>query len=424
MDESVATRVRSRRSHNKSRLGCQNCKRRRVKCDEKKPACTPCSRHSIDCDFTHPPAVSSVPRATTRQYRFRRSKYQAETQTESSTTSRSDSEARYSASVSTGTQCDLAVSQPPGGVSFADLKLYHHFMTTACKTLADEKADTNRVWSDHVARWGISFPSILHLILSLSALHLASENPDSRAEYIAQADDHFTFGVRSVTGVLALLDSENCQLIYMSAALICLAYFGRGPRTGEFLVFSHTGQSEWLVLLRGVRSILITHHQRIFTGVLTPVPDDSIKSVSPAMQTELDQHLSQILDVRSWIKLQVGETAVWAIYDAAIEDLMTIFKETYEFRSAGKDGINLMHLAIGWVYRVKDKMIALLEARDPYALVVYAHWSIILQYMQSSWLMRGWDEHVVLGVKASLPPELHGWIEYPLRVITGRSSRS
>ncbi|PYI32507.1 hypothetical protein BP00DRAFT_341460 [Aspergillus indologenus CBS 114.80] len=419
MAESGSTRVRSRRSHNKSRLGCQNCKRRRVKCDEEKPACSPCVRHSIDCDYILPAAAPTTSSTATRRYRFRRSKYQHETQTDSSAASRSGSEARGSGPVSTGTQCDLAASQPPGGISFADLKLYHHYMTTTYKTLADEKGDTHGVWCNHVPQWGISFPSILHLVLSLAALHLAAENPDSRAEYLAQADDHFTFGVRSVTAVLALLNPENCQLIYMAAALICLAYFGRGPRVGEYLVFSQRGQSEWLVLLRGVRSILMTNHERIFTGVLTPVPDDSIKEVSPALQTELDQHLSQIQALRAWIPSQVSEAAVCEVYAASIEDLMSILQEAYAFRSAGKDGIHLMHLAMGWIYRAREEMIALLEARDPYALVVYAHWSIILRDMQSCWLMRGWDEHVVEGVRASLPVALRGWIAYPLRVVTG-----
>lgn len=391
-------------------------------CDEKKPACTPCVRHAIDCDFVLPAAAASASRATTRQYRFRRSKYQLETQAESSIVSVSSSEARGSGAVSIGIQCDLAASQPPGGISFADLKLYHHYMTTTYKTLSDESSDIHGIYSNHIPRWGISFPSILHLILSLSALHLASENPDARAEYLAQADDHFTFGVRSVTAVLALLNSENCQLIYMSAALICLTYFGRGPRPGEYLVFSQRGQSEWLVLLRGVRVILMTHHERIFTGVLTPVPDNSVKSISPTLQAELDQHLAQLEAVGAWIKLQVDVADVWKLYEASIQDLQSILKETYAIRSAGKDGINLMHLAMGWVYRMQEEMIGLLEARDPSAMVVYAHWSIILRYMQSSWLLRGWDEHVVLGVQALLPRELHEWIAYPVRVVTGRET--
>ncbi|KAL1978153.1 hypothetical protein VTN31DRAFT_1012 [Thermomyces dupontii] len=40
-----------RRSHRKSRLGCGNCKRRRVKCDETQPHCERCRKYGITCDF-------------------------------------------------------------------------------------------------------------------------------------------------------------------------------------------------------------------------------------------------------------------------------------------------------------------------------------------------------------------------------------
>lgn len=44
--------VRSRRSHRKSRYGCRNCKRRRVKCDENlEGGCGNCERHGIICDY-------------------------------------------------------------------------------------------------------------------------------------------------------------------------------------------------------------------------------------------------------------------------------------------------------------------------------------------------------------------------------------
>jgi hypothetical protein len=42
---------RQRRAHQKSRLGCGNCKLRRVKCDETYPRCRKCASFSVDCDY-------------------------------------------------------------------------------------------------------------------------------------------------------------------------------------------------------------------------------------------------------------------------------------------------------------------------------------------------------------------------------------
>lgn len=44
--------VLRRRGHFKSRLGCLNCKRRRVKCNELRPECGPCRRLGLACEYS------------------------------------------------------------------------------------------------------------------------------------------------------------------------------------------------------------------------------------------------------------------------------------------------------------------------------------------------------------------------------------
>lgn len=63
-----------------------------------------------------------------------------------------------------------------------------------------------------------------------------------------RAISHFNSGINSVTSILPHLDSGICQVVYMSAVLICFVYIGRGPQPGEYLVFSEAGRSEFVVL--------------------------------------------------------------------------------------------------------------------------------------------------------------------------------
>lgn len=46
------TSTGKRKFHNKSKNGCDNCKRRRVKCDEGKPTCGKCVKMGLDCVYT------------------------------------------------------------------------------------------------------------------------------------------------------------------------------------------------------------------------------------------------------------------------------------------------------------------------------------------------------------------------------------
>ncbi|KAL5003066.1 hypothetical protein BDV10DRAFT_190978 [Aspergillus recurvatus] len=416
-NEQVQLKIRSRRTHRKSRLGCGNCKKRRVKCDEKKPTCTNCVQHSIDCDFrlsaSRSPSEGTTPPQTQR-FKFRESKYQSQI----SPPSREQPSPNHR---SLGVQCDSAPTiefkgGPGEGISLPDLYLFHHFTTSTYRTFTGERG--HPVWQVHIPQWGFSFPSIMHLLFTLSALHLAFLNPAKRDEYIKEADEHFTFGVRSVTAVLALdtLDSDNCQQIYVAAVMICFAYFARGPRDGEYLVFNEKGKSEWLVLLHGVRAILAQKQAEIFTGVLAPLEKEQVADIpNHELDTELSRHVQHLKEVKAIVMAEVQ--ADRDLYVGVVDDLIGSFKGAYQARKAGYIPTELMPYTMGWTFRLPEMMIERQEGREPIALVILAHWAILLRYMGGVWFMRGWDRHIILGIRACLPPAYQGWIAWPEEVI-------
>ncbi|KAE8452079.1 hypothetical protein EG329_002245 [Mollisiaceae sp. DMI_Dod_QoI] len=51
--------IRKRQQHRKSRHGCPNCKRRKVKCDETQPSCLNCKKRGIECNL---PKTTAKPR--------------------------------------------------------------------------------------------------------------------------------------------------------------------------------------------------------------------------------------------------------------------------------------------------------------------------------------------------------------------------
>lgn len=52
------------KGHRKSRRGCYNCKRRRVKCPEGRPECQHCSRMGLACVYPPPPKIHATLPAT------------------------------------------------------------------------------------------------------------------------------------------------------------------------------------------------------------------------------------------------------------------------------------------------------------------------------------------------------------------------
>ena len=295
-------------------------------------------------------------------------------------------------------------------ISIDDLHLFHHYVISTYDTISDD-AGSRELWQVHVPRWGMDFPSIQHLILSISALHLGYDFPGRRDDY-----EHFTFGLQSVTAVLGYLNSRTCQQVYISTILICLVYFGRGPRTGEYLVFGDYGPSEWKVLMNGVRSIVESRRSEVFSGVLEPKSQPLAPIVGISLERiEMDSHIAQLQEVRTLIQQNLQRESEFTMYNSVIDDLITVMNEIHNKRSIRWPAVGLMPLLMGWVYRLPDTFVIQLERKESMALVILGYWAMLLKYMQSVWYMKGWDAHVMGGVRASLHRQFQPWIEWPMQ---------
>lgn len=401
----------------------------RSKCDEKRPYCGNCINHDVECKYIvdestaapSPQTELSEPSFETRPRATRFKPYQYATgQLKQTFKLQKPKGSPNRSRVSIGTQCDISKETPTGSISPADLKLFHHYTISTFKTMRDEEGDPQDLWQKHIPLWGMEFPPILHLILALSALHMGYEQPEERQRHIEEADNHFTFGVRSVTSVISQLNADNCQKIYMSACLICFIYFGRGPRPGEYLIFSDNGPAEWGVLMHGVKMTVSSHHEKVFSGLLEPAGEKLEFELTPAMRIELHEHTVHLQAVQRLIEESVLDVTERELHIAAISDLFKILDELYERVSGGKTGISLMDVLIGWLYRRPEEYVHRFERKEPRAMIILAYWTVLLKYMETTWFMEGWTAHVLSGIEAFLHGDYRPWIEWPL--MKGRSA--
>lgn len=379
--------------------------------------CSNCISRNLECTFSnsHRLVPTQLPETSYRfrQYRVSRDSSQDTSKTENH---------QDAATQSVGVQCNLETTSASNQVysqahiSLDDLQLFHHFIISTCRTISED-ATGRDLWRIHAAKWSLSFRSIQHLILALSSLHLSHEEPSRRDEYVQKADDHFTFGLRSVTAVLADLDSQTCQQVYVSAVLICLVYFGRGPRIGEYLVFSDHGPAEWRVLLNGVRLIVQSYRNEVFTGVLLLNSQPTAHNISPMLSDETESHLSHLREVRRMVEREANSEGDIAMFNVVMDDLQSAVVEVNEKRSAQCSPVGLTQVLMGWVYRLPDDFVNQLERKESIPLIILAHWAMLLKHMQSVWYMKGWDKHVVRGVQVSLQSQFHHWIQWPMQQV-------
>ncbi|KAH6972488.1 hypothetical protein BKA56DRAFT_557041 [Ilyonectria sp. MPI-CAGE-AT-0026] len=413
---------RHRRGHTKSRAGCQNCKRRKVKCDEVKPVCGNCIRFSMVCDFSpgseqHIPAKSPPPETpATKRKPGRPRKNWTEAALEppennpfdSSVGSSSESFSAPSPLVTSGPVTSLP---PPITSIMDDLDLMHCWTIRTAATLG-----RGEVWRTHIPPLSFHHPYLCHTMLAMAARHSSLLKPLESERYIALAEHHYELAVREATAQLAHLTWENAQPMYGTMVLVSLYYFARKPSPGDLLVFSENRTVSWMPLLQGVRFIVQTlGHAAIFRGVFAIEPEDPSEgtgneSVLPAAAYQTwQQPLMELIQMMAQSTESYSACCV-----RATSDLIDCYKATYGSLHdpiSYSDG-RFEHI-MGWLYRLEDEFITQLEAKEPLPLILLAYFAVLLKSLASFWFMEGWAQHLLGEVNGILDSQYSRWLVWP-----------
>ncbi|OCK83170.1 hypothetical protein K432DRAFT_423561 [Lepidopterella palustris CBS 459.81] len=134
---------RQRRRHPKSKKGCQNCKKRKVKCDETLPACRNCVKRKAHCSLQDD-AIDIQHTQQSRNSELERPLTQTEF-------------------------CDGLSAD----VNMLQMKLFHHFGALTARTLIFGA----EVWRNKVMVMSFKHDFLMHAILVVSATHLDYLDP-------------------------------------------------------------------------------------------------------------------------------------------------------------------------------------------------------------------------------------------------------
>ncbi|KAM3537585.1 hypothetical protein ARSEF1564_009492, partial [Beauveria bassiana] len=285
-----------------------------------------------------------------------------------------------------------------------DLALLHHYHTVTAPTLGDA-----RLWRDAAPRLGREHPCIFHIMLSLSAYHLARLRPAtttssaSAAHCRRLAEHHYEAAVRLAVPMLPRLDVGNCQALYVVTVLICFTAFARGPSSSGdlLLVAQQQGLVPWMSLLRGVRFVLETvGSATVLSGFLAPVPETTPEACY-ACRSGCGRCFAALAQRRAWnwretlgriqdvaakkTCLDAASTAATAtakIYDGAIRSLVRCFETTF-----GEDDATMpktctqgqVHVVMAWAYTLDPDFVAKLAESEEISLVLLGHFAVLVQ---------------------------------------------
>ncbi|KAL4738078.1 hypothetical protein BDV11DRAFT_190257 [Aspergillus similis] len=185
---------RVKRPHTKSRKGCYNCKSRRIKCSEAKPACGNCIYKELEC--VYPPPPKTEPYTAVQHHR--------------TSTSASPNEQSSSPSVSLSS---ARISTTP--FSGDDLRFWHHFLVDARPHLP---FGNEGIWVTTIPAFAHDCPPLLHSILSLGASRCALIAPNNHGmQYHELAISHRGKALQALSTTLS--KGPSCTVLEMDGAL-------------------------------------------------------------------------------------------------------------------------------------------------------------------------------------------------------------
>jgi hypothetical protein len=295
-----------------------------------------------------------------------------------------------------------------------DMNLFHHFIITTCSTLAP-KANMIDTWRTVVPRLAVAHPFLMHGLLAISALHLAYLQPYERAKYCLLAAQHQDIAIGPFRKAMGNINAENCNAMFTFSSII-VAYGLASAQNPMDLLLSNTGDgsvAEWLLLLRGTSSIILTAWAYLEAGPMAPALEQVDK---PPMNTENpNDHrlgdLSRLFALPSF--LESNSTEDMEAYQTALRDL----RKAFSICSRKDLNISLSSAVFTWPAMLAPRILNCLGQRREPALILFAYWCILFKKLDMYWYMKNRASELFSAIHQTLGPDWKEFVEWPRQEI-------
>ncbi|TVY75906.1 Sterol uptake control protein [Lachnellula suecica] len=293
--------------------------------------------------------------------------------------------------------------------------LLQHYLTSTSLTLANND-ETVTTWRIDIPQLAQQYPFLKHGILACSALHLAHLNPSRRRSYLIAAASHQDIAMPLFRSESANVNEKNCHAVFAFAHVLA-AYAFASEKEDERLLLVDTNSpdvvSNWLFFLRSGCDLVASIWECVETGPLKPlicVWEFPIE-VEEGLKTQLSEHLLAVIPPKdsddAWL-----DGVCQTYKDAAIE-------VGYAFACAdflGKS-FNAWDALRTWPMRLSFEYMFLLNESHPGALIIFAHYCVLLKRLEGLWYLEGRAMRLLSHIWQRLDVRWHSYIRWPVEEI-------
>ncbi|KAI9043302.1 uncharacterized protein KD926_003832 [Aspergillus affinis] len=305
---------------------------------------------------------------------------------------------------------ESAATPSPDQFNLLHLRLLLNWTTSTCHSISRNSADLG-IWQTVVPKMALSHPYLLHGLFAVSALHLSlpmtSQDPD-REELIKAAEYHQSEAIRIFTPIVGNLTpsqydatftlSNLLATIALTFPLVHNSVAGRIPDVLNELIrvfaFVRKMTQFYAYIIESVTHGEIA--QLTYFEVTRASLSDTIQSRVSALH---ELNTTHILDPEAYLAFR-----------DTIDRLASTFARMYS-------GQEIFSACFLWMAQTPAQYFDRLQDRHPLALVILAHYCIVLDHMNRHWWIQSWGRQVLEAIRSVLEPGWRVHISWPLEVV-------
>ncbi|XDG07065.1 hypothetical protein ABKA04_006680 [Annulohypoxylon sp. FPYF3050] len=400
--------IRVRQSHVKSRNGCRECKKRHVKCDEKRPSCGGCLAANRRCPFLDlhlarlPPSWTALSPAETPPESY--SSASPGNSSLGECTSVTEPAANAVANAAAESVASLRSERHPSPCfDMRHLVLLHHLESlcmTASISMPNISADDFKRCSEAIFKSAVSASYLMHELLAFSALHLSTLQSDAaeKAEYLQQAAELQTRALALFNAVKPSVRNENCLALFIFTSAIGMhTLFDAVASLADSTGFLDK-ITRYLKLHRGVGAITYqSWHTLRYSEIRYII--DAIEAGDELYHQNLGNADNECDKLMSLV--QATQALHWVF------GMRRNISEPY-----------LTHITLSWPIRISSEFVELVEQRQPIALIILAHWAVLLHIDRDFWVFGDAGRRIIASLLTHLGSYWDEWLDLPRSILS------
>ena len=242
-------------------------------------------------------------------------------------------------------------------------------------------------WQSVASKEALRQPCLKHAMLALSALHLSTVTTSGKAGqvYRKPAQAHRSKAMAAVETSSIRVDPSNHTALFAASSIMLIFEFA----------FHLTLPSHESDPLNGIHMKLQLIREII--GAFTQVVEsDTEGRLQPLLNTT---RLIPTMPDMSRLAIMNLQRENCLLHESSHLHETAVYEETIEHLGNSLDtlshGGEATAVAFRWIAEVPDRFLGLLEEREPFALVIFAHYAVVMHSLRDEWWVNEWGSRIL-----------------------------